>query len=93
MLRRKTTGVSKGTRGAGVLSEISETSVDRRAFLRGSGLAVGGLAAIAATGGSITKATAQSAAASAVTTVKSVCTHCSVGCTVIAEVANGVWTG
>jgi formate dehydrogenase major subunit len=25
--------------------------------------------------------------------VKSVCTHCSVGCTVIAEVQNGVWTG
>ena len=24
---------------------------------------------------------------------KSVCTHCSVGCTVIAEVENGVWTG
>ena len=24
---------------------------------------------------------------------KSVCTHCSVGCTVIAEVQNGVWTG
>ena len=29
----------------------------------------------------------------AVTTRKNVCTHCSVGCTVIAEVANGVWTG
>ena len=27
------------------------------------------------------------------TTRKNVCTHCSVGCTVIAEVANGVWTG
>ena len=26
-------------------------------------------------------------------TVKSVCTHCSVGCGVIAEVQNGVWTG
>ena len=24
---------------------------------------------------------------------KSVCTHCSVGCTVMAEVQNGVWTG
>ena len=27
------------------------------------------------------------------TRVKSVCTHCSVGCTVIAEVKNGVWVG
>ncbi len=24
---------------------------------------------------------------------KTVCTHCSVGCTVMAEVSNGVWTG
>ena len=24
---------------------------------------------------------------------KNVCTHCSVGCTVMAEVANGVWIG
>jgi formate dehydrogenase major subunit len=28
-----------------------------------------------------------------VTTRKNVCTHCSVGCTVIAKVANGVWSG
>ena len=28
-----------------------------------------------------------------VTMNKSICTHCSVGCTVIAEVANGVWIG
>ncbi len=28
-----------------------------------------------------------------VTVVKSVCTHCSVGCSVLAEVSNGVWVG
>ena len=32
-------------------------------------------------------------AGSEVTIRKSVCTHCSVGCTVTAEVANGVWIG
>jgi len=69
------------------------TSVDRRAFLRGSGLAIGGLAAIGAMGGTVTRANAQSAANEAVQTVKSVCTHCSVGCTVVAEVQNGVWIG
>ncbi|MDB9881400.1 formate dehydrogenase subunit alpha, partial [Planktomarina temperata] len=53
----------------------------------------GGLAAIAATGGSVTQATAQTAATRAVETIKSVCTHCSVGCTVVAEVDNGVWIG
>ena len=56
-------------------------------------LRLGDLAAIAATGGSVTQATAQTAATRAVETIKSVCTHCSVGCTVVAEVDNGVWIG
>ena len=29
----------------------------------------------------------------AVTLRKNICTHCSVGCTVMAEVSNGVWVG
>ena len=33
------------------------------------------------------------AAGAAVTRVKAICTHCSVGCTVIAETQNGVWIG
>ncbi len=84
MLRKKTNGVARRPQRTGILSEMAERSVDRRAFLRGSGLAIGGLAAIGATGGMVTQASAQSAAATAVDTVKSVCTHCSVGCTVIA---------
>ncbi len=67
--------------------------MDRRSFLRNSGLAIGGLAAFGATAGTVTKASAQSAVANAITNIKSVCTHCSVGCTVIAEVSNGVWVG
>ncbi|RLJ59916.1 formate dehydrogenase alpha subunit [Litoreibacter meonggei] len=93
MLRKKTNGVARRPQRTGILSDIAEKSVDRRSFLRGSGLAIGGLAAISATGGSVTGATAQTAANGAVETIKSVCTHCSVGCTVIAEVSNGVWTG
>jgi formate dehydrogenase major subunit len=93
MLRKKTNGVARRPQRTGILSDIAEKSVDRRAFLRGSGLAIGGLAAISATGGSVTQAAAQTAATGAVETIKSVCTHCSVGCTVIAEVSNGVWTG
>jgi len=92
MLRKKTNGVARRTGRAGILSDVAEKSVDRRAFLRGSGLAIGGLTAIAATGGAVAPASAQTAA-TVVQTVKSVCTHCSVGCTVVAEVANGVWTG
>jgi len=60
--------------------------------LRGSGLAVGGLAALSLTTGRVTPAKAQ-AAGGKVEIRKSVCTHCSVGCTVLAEVENGVWTG
>ncbi len=93
MLRKKTTDSARRAPRAGFASEDPRTSVDRRAFLRGSGLAIGGLAAISATGGSVTRATAQQAVDASVKTIKSVCTHCSVGCTVIAEVSNGVWTG
>jgi len=93
MLRKKTNGVARRPQRASILSEVGGKSVDRRAFLRGSGLAIGGLAAMGAMGGTVTRANAQSAAAEAVRTVKSVCTHCSVGCTVVAEVQNGVWTG
>ncbi|PKQ12040.1 MAG: formate dehydrogenase [Alphaproteobacteria bacterium HGW-Alphaproteobacteria-1] len=93
MLRKKTNGVARRPQRTSILSDIGGRSVDRRAFLRGSGLAIGGLAAMGAMGGTVTRANAQSAANEAVKTVKSVCTHCSVGCTVIAEVQNGVWTG
>ncbi|UWR44355.1 formate dehydrogenase subunit alpha [Phaeobacter inhibens] len=93
MLRKKTNGVARRPQRTSILSKVAESSVDRRAFLRGSGLAIGGLAAISATGGSVTKANAATAADGAVETIKSVCTHCSVGCTVVAEVQNGVWTG
>ncbi|MCY3756075.1 MAG: molybdopterin-dependent oxidoreductase, partial [Alphaproteobacteria bacterium] len=93
MLRKKTNGVARRPQRTSILPNISEASVDRRTFLRGSGLAIGGLAAIGAAGGMVTKAEAQQAAQGAIATAKSVCTHCSVGCTVIAEVDNGVWVG
>ncbi len=91
MLRKKTNGSAR--RAARATTTSAATGVDRRTFLRGSGLAIGGLAAVAATGGTVSRATAQTASERAIETKKSVCTHCSVGCTVIAEVDNGVWTG
>ncbi len=93
MLRKKTNEVQRRSRAEGLVSSIASTSVDRRSFLRSSGLAIGGLAAFGATAGTVTKASAQSAVANAVQNIKSVCTHCSVGCTVIAEVSDGVWIG
>ncbi len=70
--------------------------LDRRDFLKRSGLAVGGVAAFSTmTPGSVRKAEAVSAPQPGVEVVhkKNICTHCSVGCTVMAEVQNGVWTG
>ncbi|SFQ99929.1 formate dehydrogenase subunit alpha [Poseidonocella sedimentorum] len=93
MLRKKTSTATRRPQRTRMLNDSARTTVDRRAFLRGSGLAIGGLAAISATGGTVTQATAQTAAANAVETIKSVCTHCSVGCTVVAEVSDGVWIG
>ncbi|HSF94066.1 MAG TPA: formate dehydrogenase subunit alpha [Thermohalobaculum sp.] len=92
MLRKKTNGVAGRPRTESILSQAAHASVDRRAFLRGSGLAIGGLTAVAATGGTVTKASAATASGK-VDIIKSVCTHCSVGCTVMAEVQNGVWVG
>jgi len=71
-------------------------SLDRRAFLQRSGLAAGGLAVLGSLPlAGVRPATAGPAPAPGqpVTIRKNVCTHCSVGCTVTAEVANGVWVG
>ena len=78
---------------AAALTEQSGGGLDRRSFLRKSGLVATGLATI----GALPLATVQKAAANpnvpGATIRKSICTHCSVGCTVLAEVSNGVWVG
>ena len=70
--------------------------VDRRTFLRRSGLAAGGLAALGALPlGGLRKAEAagRGPAPSKGIIRQNICTHCSVGCTVLAEVEDGVWVG
>ncbi|SON55298.1 Formate dehydrogenase, nitrate-inducible, major subunit precursor [Hartmannibacter diazotrophicus] len=96
MLRKKANGVARGPRMSSHLAEFGNGAVDRRTFLKRSGLAIGGGAAITGlSGGMVTKAQAQTTGtgASGVDIKKSVCTHCSVGCTVLAEVQDGVWIG
>lgn len=70
-------------------------SLNRRSFLKRSGIAMGvGAASTMLAPGRVKKAQAATEAATGEITVKkSVCTHCSVGCGVVAEVQNGVWTG
>ncbi|TGN39167.1 formate dehydrogenase subunit alpha [Marinobacter confluentis] len=92
MLRKKTNGVAKGSRAGSLLSSLAAKTMDRRGFLAASGITVGGLAALSLTSNRVQAATPSSEGGS-VEIKKSVCTHCSVGCTVEAEVQNGVWTG
>ncbi|ERP90247.1 formate dehydrogenase [Marinobacter sp. ES-1] len=53
---------------------------------------MGGLAALSLTSGRVQAATPSNEGGEIVLK-KSVCTHCSVGCTVVAEVQNGTWVG
>jgi formate dehydrogenase major subunit len=71
-------------------------ALSRRGFLRNSGLMAGGAALATTLSPTMMKKAKASAATSAEgnsTEVKTICTHCSVGCGIIAEVQNGVWTG
>jgi formate dehydrogenase major subunit len=80
---------------AGALSGQAQ-GVDRRTFLRRSGIAAGALAGLSTLPlGNVRKAEAAAAGplTAGATIRKSVCTHCAVGCTVTAEVVNGVWVG
>jgi formate dehydrogenase major subunit len=93
-LQRKTGGspVSAGLTASmvrGVQSALSAT-MDRRSFLKRSGVGVGAGAAVAGLSfGGIEQAEAQQA--SSIEVKRTVCTHCSVGCSLDAVVENGVW--
>src|SRR4051795_5740714 len=81
---------------ADALQGPSQGGFDRRTFLRRSGLAAGSLATLGAlplTGMRKAEAGPPPPAGAQVTIRKNICTHCSVGCTVVGEVANGVWIG
>ncbi|MEJ2590197.1 MAG: formate dehydrogenase subunit alpha [Candidatus Thiodiazotropha sp.] len=73
----------------------SGQTMTRRSFLRNSGLMTGG--AVLAGGfapGMVKRARAEGMpAAGEGSRIKTICTHCSVGCGVIAQVQNGVWVG
>src|SRR4051794_19242808 len=68
---------------------------DRRTFLQRSVLTAGALAGLGSLQlGAVRRAEAGPRVAGQPTVVrKNICTHCSVGCTVTAEVQNGVWVG
>ena len=99
MLLRKISDV--GRSGSGRLSRslagLEPQTLDRRGFLKRSGLTVGAGAFASqlplAMMGRAEAATEAKSAATKTETRRTVCTHCSVGCAVDAEVRNGVWVG
>jgi len=95
LIKRTEREARRGTLAA-ALAANSGGGVDRRTFLRRSGIAAGGLAALGTLPlGAVRNAEAGPPAppGAKVELRKNICTHCSVGCTVIAEVANDVWIG
>jgi len=74
-------------------SVLQPSTMDRRAFLKRSGVTVGAGAVASQLGFNIiAKVEAQDAPAKTVEVKRTVCTHCSVGCAIDAVVENGVWT-
>jgi len=93
MLTKKSGGVTQGPRLKQALAGVIGGAMDRRSFLKKSGIAAGGAALASAVPLGMAKSAKAATAIKDMTKVKSVCTHCSVGCTVIAEIDNGVWVG
>jgi len=94
LIKRTAREVRRGS--VAVFADQVDCGLDRRTFLHRSGLVASGVGAL----GALPLASVRRAEAgppppvgAQVAIRKSVCTHCAVGCTVTAEVANGVWIG
>src|SRR5262249_51249962 len=95
LIKRTEREARRGTLSAALASQPGG-ALDRRSFLRRSGLVAGGLATLGALPlASVRKAEARPPPkpGAPLEVRKSICTHCSLACTVTAEVQNGVWIG
>ncbi len=96
MLIKRTEREARRGHLATAFGNQSGGGLDRRSFLHRSGVVAGSLATLGAMPlVSVQRAEAGPVPApgAVVTATKAICTHCSVGCTVVAEVQNGVWIG
>ncbi len=92
LLTRKSSTVAAGSsRLSRSLSGVIGKTMDRRTFLKRSGLTVGAGAFAQLPLNMIGKAQAATTGDSKIEVKRSVCTHCSVGCAIDAVVQNGVW--
>ncbi len=94
-LKRKATQTKYAENTTGQSFELKGLPMNRRAFLRNSGITMGGAALGASLAPSMMKRVAakEDATPADTETIRTICTHCSVGCGIYAEVKNGVWTG
>ena len=93
LLTRKSAG-EVSTRGmlSRSLGGVLNSTMDRRAFMKRSGLGAGAGAFASTLGFSmIEESQAQGAKTDKIEVKRTVCTHCSVGCAIDAVVKNGVW--
>ncbi|MBN2760471.1 MAG: molybdopterin-dependent oxidoreductase, partial [Rhodobacteraceae bacterium] len=96
LVKRRTREATSTGRLSQFAASVAAKPLDRRSFLRASGLTVGGLAAVATLGAGMTRrveAAGFTDMSQPIELRKNICTHCSVGCSVVAEVQNGVWVG
>jgi formate dehydrogenase major subunit len=99
LLRRKTSTSDTAAPASALVTDLARglaravPTMDRRAFLRRSGIGAGAGLAVAPLGLVHTQARAADGAAAApvIVTKRTICPHCSVGCAVDAVVENGVW--
>ena len=93
MLIRKSDRRPERAKRIDAVTDEASGKLDRRTFLKQSGITAGALAAV----GELALHSVRRVEAgppppvgASVTIRKNICTHCSVGCSVIAKVANGV---
>lgn len=95
LIKRKARDAASTGRLSQMAAGLAAKPLDRRSFLGAAGIGVGGIAALGAMGVGMTRRVEAGEVdhSQPVEIRTNMCTHCSVGCTVKAEVQNGVWVG
>jgi formate dehydrogenase major subunit len=94
MLTKISNGQAPARHRSGAAAASGPLGMGRRAFLQRSGVAAGGIGLASLPFTTIQrKAEAQATVASNIEVKTTVCTFCSVGCAIKAEVQDGVWIG
>src|SRR5256885_7098807 len=91
LTRKATAGEAPRQRLARQVSGAQPRTMDRRTFLKRSGVGVGGAAVASQLPFNIIERAEAKAEEGKLEVKRTVCTHCSVGCSIDAVVQNGVW--